>query len=172
MVMSDRLPETVDPFALAASGSSQVHSFPVNRFERATELLSGEHGVAEIWIKFGIDASGISYLSGTLSAEMQLPCQRCFESMTVAVESDFEMGLIHDEEESEALPEQYEPLLVEGEVLSLTRFIEDELILAIPVVAIHDPDECEASRYLQDETVVEDGEKRENPFQVLEQLKR
>lgn len=170
--MSDRLAETVDPFALAASSSSQQHTFPVSSFERATELLSGEQGEAEVRTTFGIDSSGISYLSGTLSAEVELTCQRCFESMMVSVESDFEMGLIRNEEESEGLPENYEPLLVEGGALSLLRFIEDELILAIPVVSTHDPDECAASRYLKDKTVVEDEGKRENPFQVLEQLKR
>ncbi len=170
--MSDRFSDTVDPFALAASGASQLHSFPLSSFERATELLLGEQGVAEVRTTFGVDSSGISHLSGTLSAEIELPCQRCFESMVVSVESEFEMGLIRDEAESEELPEQYEPLLVEGGMLSLTSFIEDELILAIPVVATHEPNECEASRHLQDETVVEDEGKRENPFQVLEQLKR
>ncbi len=169
--MSDHFPNQADPFLLASSAATVDHSFTIKEFERVATLLLEQSGTVTVHLRFGVDGAQIPFLSGALSVNLQIPCQRCMEAMTVPVESSFNMGLIRSEDESKLLSEQYEPLLVDGKAFSLLEFVEDELILAIPVVVTHEPDECSASRYLQDSTVIEDGKERENPFQILQHLK-
>jgi len=55
----------------------------------------------------------------------------------------FKFALINSEEEIELLPEEFEPYLVEGDEQSIIELIEDELLLCLPMVTIHD-DSCSA----------------------------
>ncbi len=62
-----------------------------------------------------------------------------------------------------------------GGTLDLLALVEDELLLALPIVPAHDPEVCQhpAGFVVEDEpesSEVED--KRPNPFSVLAQLKR
>ncbi|MBC8518901.1 MAG: DUF177 domain-containing protein [Gammaproteobacteria bacterium] len=169
--MTDHFPEYVDPFALALSGRTIEQTLPLDNFERVTELLLDKSGSVDIKVVFGVDEAAVIYLEGVVSADVQLPCQRCMEPMSTPISSSFVMGLVRNEDDFSSLPESYEPLLVDDKNFSLLAFIEDELILAVPVVVTHPIDECSASRYLQDSNVIEE-EKKRNPFQILEQLKR
>ncbi len=168
--MPDQFPDQISPISFARNGKAIQQTLSLQPFERAVSMLLNEHGALEVNLQFNTDESGIPVLNGSLQAQVQLPCQRCMEAMEVSLDSEFNMALIQDEAEEETLPEQYEPLLVDEKQFSLKDFIEDELILAIPVVVSHEAHACSASQYLQDETELEEQE-RENPFQILEQLK-
>ncbi len=169
--MSEPFPDQISPLQFARSGRSLEQQLPIDRFERAESILANREGKVQVSLNFGLDQSDTPTLQGTLSATLQLPCQRCMEPMEVTIESPINMALIESEEEEATLPEQYEPLLVDDKHFSLFEFIEDELILAIPVVCSHEEADCSAARYLQDEVELPVVEK-ENPFQVLEQLKK
>ena len=79
------------------------------------------------------------------------------------------LGLITDESQEAALPEGVEPLLLDasGE-LNPAGLVEDELILAVPVVPI-DPDSAEIEPHWPDEA--EEEEEKPNPFAALAALK-
>lgn len=168
--MSEHFPDRIAPIQFAHHGKTLSHQFALTPFERACELLINDRGSLQVEIAFATDEAGIATLSGSLSATVQLSCQRCMEPMDITIDSHFEMALIQQEEEEEQLPDRYEALLVDEQTFSLLTFIEDELILAIPVVASHAETQCSATQYLKDPTTLPE-EKRENPFQVLEQLK-
>ncbi len=53
---------------------------------------------------------------------------------------------MRSDEQAEALPEAYEPIEVNefGEI-DLAAMVEDEIILALPVVPVHDSEHCEVS---------------------------
>lgn len=53
---------------------------------------------------------------------------------------------VRNDEQAEALPEAYEPIEVNefGEI-DLLALVEDEIILALPVVPVHDSEHCEVS---------------------------
>ncbi|KAA1446822.1 hypothetical protein F1E15_26235, partial [Escherichia coli] len=77
------------------------------------------------------------------------------------------------DEQVEALPEEYEPIDVNefGEI-DLLAMIEDEIILSLPVVPVHDSEHCEVS-----EADMVFGElpleaEKPNPFAVLASLKK
>ncbi len=154
---------------LAYAGVTLHRHLPLADLERAHSLLHGHDGVLEATLNFSVDESGVSVLTGEIKVETEVLCQRCMEPLSLPIHHQFEMGMVDSEEEENRLPPHYEPLLVDETPFPLQQFIEDELILSIPVVATHPPEQCSASPWLQDETPVD--RERENPFEVLRQLK-
>ena len=61
--------------------------------------------------------------------------------------------------------------MVEGEQGDLWTLVEDEMILAIPIVSYHDTDACKQllDAYRQPPATAE--KEGDNPFKALEQLK-
>ena len=64
------------------------------------------------------------------------------------------------------LPAEFEPYIDLGVPVKLQDFIEDELLLAMPLVSVHEDEECPAaSKFKHEQTV------KENPFTELKNLK-
>ena len=108
-------------------------------------------------------------MSGTVDATVKMTCQRCLEAVDVPLQANIALGFSQSEEALEELPESLEPYLLEEEEIPLADVLEQELILALPIVAYHT--ECQPAAYQQPpETEAIESEKP-NPFKVLEQLK-
>jgi uncharacterized protein len=61
---------------------------------------------------------------------------------------------------------------MDGEDLDLLEIVEEELLLALPLVAIHDEGVCQPPKLLVEQVVVDEPvETKVNPFQVLAALK-
>jgi uncharacterized protein len=73
----------------------------------------------------------------------------------------------------EELPETFEPVEVNdhGEV-DLLQLIEDELILSLPIVALHAEENCSVGPDDMTFGIIEPEQERKNPFEVLKELKR
>ncbi len=83
------------------------------------------------------------------------------------------LGLVVSDEEARQLPEGMEPLLVTESPMPLSEIVEDELILALPLIPMHSPDACKGVEPLRRSRVIaeSDQERADNPFAVLESLK-
>jgi uncharacterized protein len=147
---------------------------PVVAMKRLGEALASTEGTAQYELDFGRDEFGTSYLDVRVQAPLTLTCQRTLEPFVLPVTVDSRLGLIRFEREEAALPPNVEPLLVADDgKLSLLDVIEDELLLALPLVPVN-PDST-----LPEEVVgpgpeeVSSGEGRsDNPFAVLRELKK
>ena len=79
------------------------------------------------------------------------------------------LGLIRDEADEAGLPEGYEPLLVPDDgMLRPAELVEDELILAVPVVPVMPGTEAVE----QDWPATEKKYRQANPFAALAALKK
>ena len=84
------------------------------------------------------------------------------------VDIDQRLGLIRDEADEAALPPGYEALLVSADgMLNPVELVEDELILAVPVVPVKPGTEAMERNWAQDADELE----RVNPFAALSSLK-
>ena len=93
--------------------------------------------------------------------------QRTLERYLHRVRLVQQLGLITSEAQEAALPEQMEPLLVpESGEMPAIDLVEDELILAVPVVPINPDSELPSQEWHEEEE-----EEKQNPFGVLSQLK-
>jgi uncharacterized protein len=168
-----RLPERIDPYRFAETRRILEGRLKIASMRRLADHLADDSGEVRVQLEFGVDKEGVRYVRGRLRADLVLRCQRCLGEMTLPVESEICLGMIADESLADRLEEPYEPLVVGDEPLYLRDIIEDELILALPVVARHEDAACAGGTTSgpEDEQVSGSGEERENPFAALAELK-
>lgn len=142
--------------------------------QRLADKLSDTQGTLAVDMAFGRDDRGIRFLSGSISGQLHLICERCLGKMHWPLKLDYALGLVDSEGMIERLPEQYEPLLVEQEEIRPLEVIEDEVLLALPMFPVHENEQDCKPRQLKEETeeAVATDEARDNPFAVLAKLKR
>lgn len=147
-------------------------NLPVKQLKRLNEFLLSDEGEVQVALKFDF-AGHIPCIKGHITTALQLKCQRCMQPMTHTVDTDFKLGLVLNEEQMNKLPDDFEPYLVEDESNHLPDMLEDELLLSLPLVAMH---EHECSEFVktedaqQDDKVSPEKEEKENPFSVLKDL--
>jgi uncharacterized protein len=111
----DALPLAADSPALAVAWAAQGE-------QRA--VAGGE---AQIWLQLQARTT------------LRLSCQRCLRPMSVMLDIRPGLRFVHGEEQAERLDEDSEEdVLALGAPLDLRELIEDELILALPLVPRHD----------------------------------
>jgi uncharacterized protein len=180
-MVSERLPVHIDPVRCADQSRKFSGSISLAKMDRLQGLIVSDSGNAQVTIEGGTDLEGQRYIGGRISTEVVMACQRCLESVDYPIETQFCLAPINDEAELEQLSSQYEPLLFDGQPLYLQDLLEDEIILALPPVALHPKGECEqwegAQQYEGDvgeeiATPQAEEKKSENPFELLRKLKQ
>ncbi|MDO1527395.1 YceD family protein [Fulvimonas sp. R45] len=157
---------------MVSARRSFAGAMPVSAMPRLCEVLASDAGEAGYELDFGRDGFDTAYLDVRVQAPLTLTCQRTLEPFVLPVRVETRLGLIRHEREEAALPAGCEPLLVAGDgKLGLADVIEDELLLALPLVPVNPdsrlPDEATGSA--ADETPA--AEREDNPFAVLRELK-
>ena len=156
---------------MVSARRSFAGSLPVAGLDRLREALADTAGSVTYTLDFGRDYLLEGYVDVHAEAALTLTCQRTLEPFVLPVSVDTRLGLIRDEQQEAALPPDCEPLLVNADgQLKLADVIEDELLLALPLVPIN-PD----SRLPDTLTPTAPGaeaEVEDNPFAVLRELKK
>ena len=110
-----------------------------------------------------------SWLHLRASCCLALECQRCLKPVTVAIEVKRDFLFVQGEEAAAQLDaETDDDVLAMPRILDLRELVEDELLLAMPLVPRHDV--CPEPLPVRiDEEALDD---RPNPFAALAALKR
>ncbi len=169
-----RLPVEVDPFKLVDQGRLFEGRIPQEDFTRLKDLLFSENNdnLIEVNLEFTRTDTRLPVIKGNIKAELQMICNRCLESTDLTIDSNLEVVLVSSDEQAERFQESFDIWLVEDQKLFLQDFIEDEILLAMPIVISHD--DCEPAKALiealpGDEFIEEEQE--DNPFAALKDLK-
>jgi uncharacterized protein len=165
--MLDCLPERVEPLGLADVGRSFRGKLPVHCFERLAPLLHSNEGELAVRLEFRLDERRIRTVKGTVEGELNLVCQRCLNRLRFPVDLKFSLGVVSSEAEIDRLPDGYEPLLVSGEPIPTRALVEDEVLLAIPAIPVHEDGMGGCETGYRNPEIPE----KENPFAVLKKLK-
>jgi uncharacterized protein len=170
--MFGRLPETIDPIQLAEQGARLTGELPLQAMTRLAAACEVCEGMATADLKFLREPHGLRFLRARIEAKLGLLCQRCLLPMDVIVQSEPVLALFRPGEPQAGVSEEAEPLVVEPG-WSLAALVEDELLLAMPMMPRHAAGECEAgTRLAPKATRVEVKTDRTNPFAVLEKLRK
>ncbi|MCC6594140.1 MAG: DUF177 domain-containing protein [Xanthomonadales bacterium] len=118
-----------------ATGRVYSGSVPLSVFERLAGLLADTRGELRFELKFG--RNEIGQRMATLQADAALPlvCQTTLDRFELPVRVDVRLGLIADEADEAGLPEGFEAALMDAGLVDPLALLEDELILAVPVIA-------------------------------------
>jgi len=168
--MIDHLPDHLDLLAAAGAGRVLRGRIALARLERVLPALASQDGELQVSMELGRDPDGVNYLAGTISGNVRLQCQRCLEDMILPLDVKFRLGLVRSEAAAMQLPGRYDPLLVTAEPASVADIISDEVLLALPIVALHN-NRAECRELLQEYQSPE-APQRENPFAALAELKQ
>jgi len=166
--MSLALPERVDASRMVQARRSFQGTLPLASLARLRGSLAADDGVAEYDLEFGRDELGVAYLALRVDAELPLVCQRTLEVYRQPVHVEQRLGLIGHESDEAALPPGYEALLIVDGQVHPAEVIEDELILALPVVPLKPGAPLDWNDGSEPDPV---DEEPANPFAVLAKLK-
>lgn len=111
-----------------------------HRLAAQTENPDGE---ITFELNFGIDEFSNRYVSGRLETQLVLVCQRCMEAFEYPISIDLALAFISSSYEEEKIQGMYESYFYEDEPqIDLHALIEDEVILAMPLIAKHNEGDC------------------------------
>ena len=163
------LPTTIKPVKLARQEGKLTGFMPLKQLVNLAADCVSDEGRVEADLELRMERARPE-LHGTANAAVKLVCQRCLEPVDVKVEVQIALGFVQTETQMAELPESLEPFVLEEEEIPLADLLEQELILALPIVAYHDA--CEPYPYEgKEEAEAAVADEKPNPFAVLEQLK-
>jgi len=162
--MPEHLPDAVDPVAFAEKRGHLVGRLAIGDLDRIAPMVKNLDGYVDLDLQFGKQGR-LPLIEGRVAAQLVLECQCCLGPMEWNIDSKVRLGIVESVDAALLLPEDTEALIVEpdSEVL-LADIVQDELLLAIPVIPQHD--DC----HLPGETPAP-VEARRNPFASLADLK-
>lgn len=125
--------------AASAAGTVLLQEFP----RVAPECVGGGADVSVTWsvqgqLRGGDGLPAVPWLHLQIRSELPLVCQRCLEPVLTPVEVDQWFRFVPDEDTAAQQDDDAaEDLLVESTEFDLRALVEDELVLAMPLIASH-----------------------------------
>jgi len=158
--------EPLDIDRLADGEADIDFSVPVAELPRLRSRLEGVGGVVDGSVHFAREA-GFAVAELNLRGSAALQCQRCMERMEIPVTARSRVALIPTEADTNRVPEDLEPMLAPGGRISLREIVDEELMLSLPIVPLHeDASGCASCRPQSEPEPVT----TQRPFEQLQEL--
>lgn len=144
-----------------AKESQGLQPDSVVNWQANAELRPGAGTEEDVWLHLQAKTS------------VPLTCQRCMGTVAVPLEVDQWYRFVASEDIAMAQDdESEEDLLVMEPQFDLLAVLEDELLMALPLVPMHD--ECPVAPVLRtgEDALTAEAAEKPNPFAVLAQLKK
>ncbi|MBI3545502.1 MAG: DUF177 domain-containing protein [Gammaproteobacteria bacterium] len=171
-----QLPATIDPIQLAERGSQLSGSLPVRQMPRLKQACVDDSGEVLVDLRFERgEGESVYLMHGRLQAHVRVVCQRCLEPMELTLEVSPWLMLARPDARDKDLADEADILVVDKPLL-LSSLVEDELLLAWPMVPTHELNQCPAKTYIATPAVQKDlsvaTQEKKNPFSVLRKIKK
>jgi len=122
---------------LADSRAAFEFEIPVAELPDIPPEFGAGNGLVQAQVRFGRE-QGFAVADVELRAQLQVVCQRCMAPMPLTVESHSPVLVVETEREAEEAPAGWETFLAPEGRLSLAALVAEEVLLAIPIVPLHD----------------------------------
>jgi uncharacterized protein len=158
----------LDVLGLARNGAVVEREFPIAGFERLRDRLAEPTGTAQVRAEFRL-AGGWPAADLTVDAGVVLICQRCLGPLRLRLKSA--SRLVFADEGTAELPEDREAVGEDPHDLDLAALVEDELLLALPIIPRHEAGEaCAGSVAAGEAPVAAKATEMRRPFAGLKDL--
>jgi uncharacterized protein len=179
-----QLPRYVYPRKFAHLGVRITADLAVSALSRLCELLANNSAKVAVELIFSTNHQRHCQLTGKAVADLSLVCQRCLTPFTLPIECQLKLMMVSTEQQAANLPDSWEALFIDDAQIDLYQLIEDEFLLALPIVAYHQ-ENCVASSLFSygnrlDDSNLDDNRtqndnlensQKNSPFEVLKGLK-
>jgi len=168
-----------DPLALARLCGQLAGDLALSRCSRLTERLVDVAGELQYRLRGACDAEGRAFLLLRVSGQIRLLCQRCLQPFDWPVAIDSRLLLVPpghawpEDDDVGGLEDASADAIEAVAEMSLADLVEDEVLLALPMVPRHEVCLSLAGENAGDRAgAVFGGEEPSGPFAVLAGLKR
>ncbi|MDD2162040.1 MULTISPECIES: YceD family protein [Pseudomonas] len=169
---NDPIPPHVDPRKLADRSATLEGKLQLADLQRLCGPLADNQGMVRTKFSFERDERNAVVFHSELEVEVKMVCQRCLELVTLPIHSECDYAVVKVGGNTQSVPQGYDVIELDEDPLDLLALVEEELLLALPIVPAHDPKDCQQPAGLEEPESSEDEVTRSNPFSVLAQLKR
>jgi uncharacterized protein len=132
--MASGLPDRVECAPLAEDAAVLERVYRLSEMDRLQDLLADTRGSLRAQFAFAMLDSGNAGATVSVQATPQLVCQRCTQGFEYSVVSESEIEFAASEDTAPADSPREIYLMEDGSV-SLRELAEEELLLALPIVA-------------------------------------
>ncbi|MEE8379833.1 MAG: YceD family protein, partial [Gammaproteobacteria bacterium] len=133
---------------------------------RLAEFLHSDNATVVIEFEFVKSEYDAPIVRGKLDISLSIECQRCLQVMEKHLLIDF--NLLVDADDEMVAESSMDTIFSEDGYIDIFEVAEDELILALPLVNMHDDLACNEYWPVEQQ---QSQQLRENPFSVLKKLK-
>ncbi len=143
--------------------------YPLGEMPRLQDILADPRGSVHVRFAFAKLGAGRVGAAVEVKARPQLVCQRCLQGFEYAVDGGSEVEFSSAANRAADSPrEVYE---TNDGLVSLRDLAEEELLLALPIVAMHVPQACPQTRqYDAADENQDESDDRTRPFTGLQDL--
>ena len=171
------IPDRADIKALATASARLAGHDLLRRHQRLVAELPGLLPDAQVqWsagfeLRTGADGQPQPWLHLGLQASLPQTCQRCLTDYLHEVDVAYDFRFVATEKEAEeADDESEEDLLVLNKQFNLAELVEDELLMAIPLIALHETCPQPVKMSVQDADFEAASAPKTKPFEGLSGL--
>lgn len=157
----------ITPYSQVQENPEISATFALSEFPRLAQVVESTSGEIHADFKLYKGESGLM-LSVRASCVLPVICQRCMQTMDHTLSIDHSVLLVPLGFNDEGIDEDY--VVLEDKQMSLRDFLEDELMLALPLIAKHDTDYCKPLGE-DTESEPEKTQKTHKPFANLGKLR-
>ena len=165
------IPVRLDPGRSATRQQRFDGAIPHRALSRLTDV-SVDDGCVKVALACDRDEQHLATMKASIRTQVKLLCQRCNEHYMHDVAIDVVYCPVRDDAAAEQIPSEYEAVLLsDDDDVNLHQLIEDEILLALPLVPMHELSECNQEGQTSWGDIDDTEEDKPNPFAVLSKLK-
>ncbi|MCK4707985.1 MAG: DUF177 domain-containing protein [Gammaproteobacteria bacterium] len=142
-------------------------SIQLSRLTRLSSLVMSDDAIIKLSFEFLTSEYQHASIKGHIDTELLVECQRCLAPMVHPINMDFDLLIDASEEDVQSF--QIDTVFTDDGYLDVFEVVEDELILALPLISMHEDSTC--NKDWQPDSIEEEVVEKINPFAVLESLK-
>lgn len=176
--MLNKLPEWIDPISAVNHEKRFAGKVNQSRFKRLAEVVESTDSDVDVQLDFFYDkALKFPAFVMKLNTSLSLQCQRSLTAFDLPVTTEVKGVLTESLALTEDLPADVEVYSLDGDRISPYEWVEEELLLCVPMVPINDessaPDfDGAADVEIEATANAEEKAEKPNPFAVLQGLKK
>ena len=166
--LSPPLPKTIKPLELAAREGRLEGALALRDCPRLAALGAADGGGdVVVALQFARNGAERPACTGSVEVALMLTCQRCLDQVLISVKGEVQAEFVTGDGEPQA--EGFEAVNLDEETLSLSDFVEDEVLLALPFAPTHEAGGCVIEEAYK-EVEAEPSQARVKPFAQLRDL--
>lgn len=136
------LPKYIDIYTLAKENATLEGEIKLKNLPRVLSYLYDANGEISTAMHFCFDKAHRPCVQGKLKTVLHVQCQRCLQTMDMPMDIQLNLVGVSSDAEAKKLMKVKEPLMLKQQPLELTELIEEEIILAMPIIPKHKSAKC------------------------------